>query len=209
LRSTVPSRCCDRHHVDGGRRVNSSRGAVQFTDDSPWSALFVASVARAARSGISATVATGKSHLVGEASANSRFRNPMAQPWPLAVTLSPSRRQCYGHRVCRNGNDGTVSSSTEPHVTPSMCRLRADGADDHGRLGPVDDAVDQRTDTVYVTTSVATGLGHRRDTCNAHNHSGCHRTPPTITVGNIPDGVAIDEATHTVYVANVVTTRSP
>jgi YVTN family beta-propeller protein len=70
-------------------------------------------------------------------------------------------------------------------------------------------AVDQQTDTVYVanagfnasppdTVSVINGA-----TCNAHVSSGCAQKPATVTVGITPYGVAIDEATDTIYVANV------
>ena len=37
-------------------------------------------------------------------------------------------------------------------------------------------------------------------TCNATHHAGCGQTPPTVKVGNGPDGVAVDPATDTVYV---------
>ena len=75
--------------------------------------------------------------------------------------------------------------------------------------GPIALAVDQATDTVYVanigdnfsgkshTVSVINGA-----TCNGHQHSGCGQTPPTVQVGRGPDGVAVDQATHTVYVVN-------
>jgi YVTN family beta-propeller protein len=75
--------------------------------------------------------------------------------------------------------------------------------------GPIALAVDQSTDTVYVadigdnfsgtshTVTVINGA-----TCNGHQHAGCGQTPPTVQVGHGPDGVAIDQATHTVYVAN-------
>ncbi|MFZ0130431.1 MAG: YncE family protein [Candidatus Dormiibacterota bacterium] len=120
---------------------------------------------------------------------------------PVAVAVDYATNTVY----VGNGNDGTVSvingaTCNASHV--SGCGQTAPTITVGS--GPVDDAVDQRTDTVYVTNlgsntiSVIDG-----DTCNAHNHSGCHRTPPTIMVGNAPDGVAIDEATHTVYVANV------
>ena len=64
-------------------------------------------------------------------------------------------------------------------------------------------AVDPATDTIYVgsfddgTISVIDG-----STCNGGNSSGCAQVPPTVTVGSFPDGVAVDQATHTVYVAN-------
>ena len=41
-------------------------------------------------------------------------------------------------------------------------------------------------------------------TCNSRNLSGCARPSPTIDVGQFPLGVAVDEATDTVYVANAV-----
>jgi YVTN family beta-propeller protein len=40
-------------------------------------------------------------------------------------------------------------------------------------------------------------------TCNAAVTSGCAETPPTARVGRGPDGVALDFATRTLYVANV------
>ncbi|MGA8679371.1 MAG: beta-propeller fold lactonase family protein [Acidimicrobiales bacterium] len=69
--------------------------------------------------------------------------------------------------------------------------------------GPAILAVDQATDTVYVpnlydnTVSVIDGAK-----CNATVTSSCGATPPTVTVGNSPYDVAVDQATHTVYVAN-------
>jgi len=62
-------------------------------------------------------------------------------------------------------------------------------------------AVDEATDTVYVanyadgTVSVIDGR-----TCNASLHSGCSRIPPVVTVGVGAEGVAVDEATDTIYV---------
>ena len=45
-------------------------------------------------------------------------------------------------------------------------------------------------------------LGHRWTACNAIHTSGCGQTAATVTVGNNPLGVAIDQATNTIYVAN-------
>jgi DNA-binding beta-propeller fold protein YncE len=39
-------------------------------------------------------------------------------------------------------------------------------------------------------------------TCNAQNTSGCNQTPPTVAVNDSPYGLAVDEHTNTVYVAN-------
>lgn len=68
---------------------------------------------------------------------------------------------------------------------------------------PMTVAVDETTDTVYVangndnTVSVIDGA-----TCNAHIHAGCSQSPPTVSVGANPQSVAVDDATHTAYVAN-------
>jgi YVTN family beta-propeller protein len=70
-------------------------------------------------------------------------------------------------------------------------------------------AVDQQTDTVYVAnadfgaSSPATVSVINGATCNAHVTSGCAQTPAAVTVGFTPYGVAVDEATDTIYVDNV------
>ena len=120
---------------------------------------------------------------------------------PVAVAVDQATHTAY----VGNGNDNTVSvinTATCNATIASGCG-QAPPAVTVGP-GPVDAAVDQATDTVYVanvgsdTVSVIDG-----ETCNATNHSGCGNTPPTVTVGNGPDGVAVDQRTDTVYVANV------
>jgi YVTN family beta-propeller protein len=69
-------------------------------------------------------------------------------------------------------------------------------------VAPIGDAVDQKTDTVYVvdtgdgTVSVIDGK-----TCNAEVTAGCGKVH-TIHVGGGPNVDAIDEQTDTIYVAN-------
>jgi DNA-binding beta-propeller fold protein YncE len=81
-------------------------------------------------------------------------------------------------------------------------------------------AVNTRTDTIYVansdqpdnplagnTVSVIDGT-----TCNAANATGCARPPYTITVGppdTTPGGVTIDQATDTIYVADLQNGEGP
>jgi DNA-binding beta-propeller fold protein YncE len=70
-------------------------------------------------------------------------------------------------------------------------------------LGPLDVAVDQRTDTVYVVNikdfSVTVVDGNR---CNATHSSGCRLPFRTVQVGGLPIAVEANSATHTAYVAN-------
>lgn len=69
-------------------------------------------------------------------------------------------------------------------------------------------SVSAKTDTIYApsvgipfatgtTVSVINGA-----TCNGTNQSGCGHVAATVTVGLGPYGVAVDDATNTVYVAN-------
>ena len=124
---------------------------------------------------------------------------------PVAVAVDQATHTAY----VGNGNDGTVSvintatcnavASFGCGQTPATVTLSQATPQ-----GPVDAVVDQATDTVYVvgvggdTVSVIDGK-----TCNATVTSGCGNVPPTVTVGNGPDGIAVDQATDTVYVANV------
>jgi YVTN family beta-propeller protein len=76
--------------------------------------------------------------------------------------------------------------------------------------GPAGVAVDQSTDTVYAGTVGAGGAESVSvidgATCNASTTSGCARPPPSVSSGtgsvNYNVAFAVDQATHTLYVAN-------
>jgi DNA-binding beta-propeller fold protein YncE len=103
-----------------------------------------------------------------------------------------------------NANDNTVSV-----INGATCNaLISVGCDQTAATVDVGNApyalaVDRLTDTVYVanladnTVSVIDGA-----TCNGTHHSGCSQTPPTVAVGSGPNGVTVDQATNTVYIAN-------
>jgi DNA-binding beta-propeller fold protein YncE len=69
-------------------------------------------------------------------------------------------------------------------------------------------AVSAKTDTIYAPSdgipaaSGDTMLVINGATCNGTDHSGCGRIAATVTVGLGAYGVAVDDATNTVYVAN-------
>jgi len=67
-------------------------------------------------------------------------------------------------------------------------------------------AIDERTDTVYVSSGENEGPGivsvFNGATCNATNTAGCDQTPATVPVGLGPVGIFADDAVHTVYVPN-------
>jgi len=103
-----------------------------------------------------------------------------------------------------NANDNTVSV-----INGSAC----DAANTSGcgttppavpvGTDPSDLAIDGATNTVYVTnTGDGTVSVINGATCDAANTSGCGATPPTVTVGNAPAGVAVNSSTDSIYVAN-------
>jgi DNA-binding beta-propeller fold protein YncE len=68
-------------------------------------------------------------------------------------------------------------------------------------------AVSAATDTIYAPSAGQSFSGHtvaviNGATCNGTSHSGCDRLAATVTVGLGPDGAAVDDLTHTLYVAN-------
>jgi len=76
--------------------------------------------------------------------------------------------------------------------------------------GPFGITVNATTDTVYVANTgqlFTTADGHtvsviNGTTCNAAESSGCGQNPTTVLVGRAPFGVAVDDATNTIYVVN-------
>jgi DNA-binding beta-propeller fold protein YncE len=68
--------------------------------------------------------------------------------------------------------------------------------------GPGALAADPAVGTVYVTTDTDTVSMINSRACNADDRQGCTPAPPTVTVGTFPSGIAVDQRTHTVYVAN-------
>ena len=78
-------------------------------------------------------------------------------------------------------------------------------------------AVDQATNTVYATNVVTNTNPYGGDsvyvingaTCDAATTVGCGQTPATITAGFNPWGIAIDQATDTIYTANIADGEHP
>jgi DNA-binding beta-propeller fold protein YncE len=78
-------------------------------------------------------------------------------------------------------------------------------------------AVNQATNTIYATnvvTNTAPAGGRNvyvfnGATCNGTNHTGCGQTPATINAGFNPLGIAVDQATDTIYTANLADGEHP
>jgi DNA-binding beta-propeller fold protein YncE len=64
-------------------------------------------------------------------------------------------------------------------------------------------AINRRTNTIYVTGQVSNDVSViDGNTCNAHVTRGCHKRPARFAAGRGARGIAVNEATDTVYVAN-------
>jgi DNA-binding beta-propeller fold protein YncE len=78
-------------------------------------------------------------------------------------------------------------------------------------------AMDQATNTLYATNVVTDTAPFGGDsvyvingaTCNGTDHSGCGQTPATITAGFNPWGIAVDQASDTIYTANIADGEHP
>ena len=118
---------------------------------------------------------------------------------PYGVAVDQATDTAY---VVANGTVSVIDTATCNATVTSGCGQTPPTVTALTQAGPVD-AVDQATDTVYVanlgsdTVSVINGAS-----CNATVTTGCSQIPATLTVGEGPDGIAVDQATDTVYVAN-------
>jgi len=112
-----------------------------------------------------------------------------------------------------NGATCNASHSLGCTQTPAVILVGSSGGSNGSELSLV---VNQKTNTIYATNLVFTNpfMGNsvymiNGATCDATNTSGCGNTPATITAGNNPWGIDVDEATDTIYTANIANGEGP
>ena len=116
---------------------------------------------------------------------------------PESVVLDPQTQTLYTANEVDN-DVSVIDAARCDAQTTSGCRHPApEVAIPAGGL-----AADPAVATTYVPTSSTAVAMIDTNECNAFHASGCSATPPTVTVGANPGAVAIDPATHTVYVAD-------
>ena len=121
-----------------------------------------------------------------------------SSPW--ALTLDEAHHTLF----VANNQDDTLSAanaSTCNAVEQSSCAKRPPTS----QVGNGTDALaaDPSAGTVYAANFSANTISVvSADSCNATVTKGCRAEAPTSTVGSAPSGVAVDNASHTVYVAN-------
>ncbi len=126
---------------------------------------------------------------------------------PTALAIDQATNTIY----VPNTNDNTVSvingATCNGQVSSGCGQTPATiGGVGNSPIGPTAVAVDEASDTVYVTEPVNDNFGTlamiNGATCNGTNHAGCGQIPATVAVGARPSALAVDESTDTIYVAN-------
>jgi YVTN family beta-propeller protein len=150
----------------------------------------------------------GTVSVIDSASCNASNRDGCDRAWPTVTVGQVPQSIAFNPRT-DTAYVANVAGDTVSVIDAATCN--ATNTSGCGRTpatvavgdGPYALAVDLRHDTIYVanindnTVSVIDGA-----TCNGTDSSGCGQTPTTIAVGNSPAGVAIDQRTDTIYVAN-------
>ena len=135
--------------------------------------------------------------------------NPPKLPWevptvtvgnnPVGIAIDAARHTIY----VANGDDDTLSVIDSSKCKASNSSRCSQIATVTVGPNPLYAVLDPTTDTVYTsilggnTVAVVNGA-----TCNATNTAGCGQTPASVTVAGTPAGLALDTATHTLYVGD-------
>ena len=134
--------------------------------------------------------------------------------WPACATLRPPTIHTGEDPESVALNPGTQTLYTANQVTSDVSVIdasRCNAAITSGCRqpppaitlpGPGALAADPAVTTLYVATGTNTVSMINSRTCNAYRRDGCTPTPPAVTVGAFPAGIAVNQQTHTVYVAN-------
>jgi YVTN family beta-propeller protein len=131
------------------------------------------------------------------------------QPGPSAVAVNQATDTIYVANGFNPNGPTNAGGDTVSVINGRHCNARdvsrCQGPWPTIKVGnlPSNIAVDQATDTVFVTVpgdnTVAVFDGA---ICNSRVTWGCHRTPVHVPVGLGPFGIVADDANHTVYISN-------
>ena len=140
---------------------------------------------------------------------------------PDAIAVNSVTDTVYVVTIARRGrnrvsvfNGATCNASDTAGCRQTPAGVRTGDADRGQSVGYV--GVDDATNTVYAT-SVTLGnpfVGARvyvinGNGCDATSRTGCRQTPETITAGDNPWGIAVDQASNTIYTANIANGEGP
>jgi len=143
---------------------------------------------------------------------------------PDGITVDTSTSTIYVATITSKGPDlvsvfnaatCNAASTAGCGQAPAVLKVGDSGG------GPSDSAlslaVDQATNTVYATNVILSTVPFGGDsvsvingaTCDAAHTTGCGQTPATVTAGSNPWGIAVDQATDTIYTANIADGEHP
>jgi DNA-binding beta-propeller fold protein YncE len=122
--------------------------------------------------------------------------------FPVAAAFNPATRSLYVANL-GGGSVSVINAARCNGRRTTGCGRPARTVKD--KAGPAWIDVDTATDTVYAANAGASGNGDTVSvidgaTCNGHTGRGCRRISATVTVGGGPFGIAVDQASDTVYV---------
>jgi DNA-binding beta-propeller fold protein YncE len=148
------------------------------------------------------------------------WSNPSGPPWsalvgstptaagPSELALDPATHTIYVTNGY-NDNEPSAGGDTLSVIDARHCRAQdlsaCKGPWPTIKVGnlPSSIAIDQGTDTVYVTSNADDTVSvFNGASCNAMNTSGCGQKRATVPVGEQPIGLYVDPINHTVYVPN-------
>jgi DNA-binding beta-propeller fold protein YncE len=149
---------------------------------------------------------------------------------PDAIAVNPRTDTIYVATITTSGLnlisvfDGATCNASDT-LGCDQKPANAPTGDDGGGVSVEYVAVDEATNTVYAINDVIINfVPYVGDsvyvingaTCDATNTTGCSRTPPTVTLGYDPLGIAynpfgivVDQATNTIYTANLADGEGP
>lgn len=173
-----------------GRRIISSIGATAIVVT-----MAAAPSAHAALSASAARAPEGPAAALSGRSALARWLGRFHVP-PGAPAITGSRTATWKAAVAA---DPVHVTSSPPPVIPAPTVAAGDG--------PNGVAADDATHTIYVANGGTATPGNTVSVindlhCRSTDISGCGQTPAALTVGSLPIGVAVNQATHTLYVTN-------
>jgi DNA-binding beta-propeller fold protein YncE len=209
--SVINGATCNARSTSGCRRtppvVRVGRNPVDVSVDQATGTVYVANWGNGA--GTTVSVIDGRT-CNGQVTAGCRL--PPATVTigtsPAGLIVDQASDTIYAATVAPDGGeavsviDGAACNAT----TTSGCRRKPPSVP--AGTGSVNYnvafAINAATRTLYVANWAGNTLSMiNTAACNAATTSGCAQTPRTARVGRGPDGVALDVATHTIYVANV------
>jgi DNA-binding beta-propeller fold protein YncE len=163
--------------------------------DQPLHSVYVSYEKSAALVVVDTSVCNG-THLAACATLNPPTAHTGANP--EGVVLDPSTQTLY----TANEVDDDISVIDATACNAENTRGCRHPAPSVSLPGPGPLATDSAVHTAYVTNGNDAVSMIDTASCNAHRLLGCAKTPPQLTAGENPDGVAVDAASHTVYIAN-------